>query len=104
MVGWARVGTEQAAGSATKAIGRTAVGVSVRSQVAPRYAIAGTIRIAAILRNVDIGLLLEAQREMQPTGTAPGTKAKHVPLLAPRVARRHGSTRAEGAAFGKPSK
>src|SRR5204862_4315792 len=51
-----------------------------------------------------IGLLLETQRAVQPTGKALPTKAKHVPALAPRVLRRDGSTRTDGAAFGKPSK
>src|SRR5437773_8051906 len=80
------------------------VGVSVRSQAAPKYAIAGKVRTAAILRNVCIGLLLEAQRAIQPTGTALRTKAKHVPVFGARVGRRDGSTRADGAAFGKPNK
>src|SRR5436309_9019481 len=80
---------------------RASVGASVRSQPAPRYAIAGKIRIAAVLRGVSIGLLLEARRAMQPTGTALRSKARHVPVLAPRVGRRDRSTRADGAAFGK---
>src|SRR2546425_11360283 len=83
--------------------GRASVGVS-RSQAAPRYAIAGNVRTATVLRSVCIGLLLQAPRAMQPTGTALRTKAKHVPVLAPRVARRDRSTRADGGAFGKPSK
>src|SRR5205807_10231726 len=81
-------------------LGGTPVGVSVRSQAAPRYAIAGKIRSPTVLRSVCIGLLLEAPRAMQPTGTALRCKAKHVPVLAPRVSRRDGSTRADGAAFG----
>src|SRR2546429_9464600 len=80
------------------------VGVSVRSQAAPRYAIAGKVRNATVLRNVCIGLLLEARRAVQPMGTALRTKAKHVPLVASRVARRHGQTRARGAAFEEPTK
>src|SRR5438309_5673569 len=87
-------------GSAIEARSRAPVGVSARSQAAPKYAIAGKVRTAAILRNVCIGLLLEAQRAMPPTGTALRTKAKHVPVLALRVARRDRSTRADGAAFG----
>src|SRR5437016_1516791 len=84
--------------------GDAPVGVSVRSQAPPRYAIAGNVRTATVLRSVCIGLLLEAPRAMQPTGTALRTKAKHVPVLARRVARRDRSTRADGAAFGKPNK
>src|SRR2546429_6673467 len=72
----------------------------VRSQAAPRYASAGKVRNATVLRSACIGLLLEAQRAMPPTGTALRTKANHVPVLAPRVARRDGSTRTDGAAFG----
>src|SRR6266576_2120246 len=70
-----------------------AVGVSVRSQAAARYAIAGKVRIAAILRSVCIGLLLEAPREhaTDGDGTPKQGKARAV---------RDGSTRAEGAAFG----
>src|SRR5216110_1704481 len=48
--------------NAAKTFGRTSVGMSVRSQAAPKYAIAGKVRTAAILRNVCIGLLLEAPR------------------------------------------
>src|SRR2546423_5457583 len=75
--------------------GRAAVGASVRSQAAPSHAIAGKVRNAAILRSVCIGLLLEAPRAVQPTGTALRCKAKHVPVLALRVGRRDRSTRGD---------
>src|SRR5256885_16927332 len=51
--------TTSAGSAITRAEGRACVGTSVRSQAAPRYAIAGKVRTAAILRNVCIGLLLE---------------------------------------------
>src|SRR2546422_5336267 len=60
-------------------LGGTPVAVSVRSQATPRYAIAGKVRTATVLRSVCIGLLLEAPRAMPPTETALRTKAKHMP-------------------------
>src|SRR2546429_608438 len=59
--------------------GDAPVGVSVRSQAPPRYAIAGNVRTATVLRSVCIGLLLETPRAMQRTGTALRTKARHMP-------------------------
>src|SRR5207249_6858421 len=54
--------TSNLAGPANEAMSRASVGVSVRSQAAPRYAIAGKIRIATVLCGVSIGLLLETRR------------------------------------------
>src|SRR5947209_2998267 len=54
--------TSNLAGPANEAMSRAPVGVSVRSQAAPRYAIAGTISMATVLCAVSIGLLLAARR------------------------------------------
>ena len=56
------------------------------------YAIAGKIRTAAVLRNVCIDLLLEHNAQCNRRGWHSENKAKHVPVLAPRGARRDGST------------
>src|SRR5438132_4500154 len=85
-------------------LGRTPVGVSVRSQPATRYAIAGKVRTATVLRSVCIGLLLEARRAVQPTGTALRCKAKHVPRAGASCCASRRLKRPDDNAFGKPSK
>src|ERR1043166_7741834 len=54
--------TTNAGSAITKAIGRTPVGVSVRSQLAPSHATAGKVKTAATLRSVCIGVSLKQVR------------------------------------------
>src|SRR6266480_7845101 len=53
--------TTRVGSAVNEATGRAAVGVSIRSQAAPRYAVAGKVRIATALRSVCIDLLHESR-------------------------------------------